>query len=295
MAINEISLRKFAQNSGIDAIGYFKGGNFQEYLETIKELKEFYNFEYKSFQNFIQAGTIAEKYKTVIVIIKDYFFEKVSDKEELKLSNYTRFCWQTVDPKADRLIELLKTNGYIAEKINTPDRAAACKAGLGFIGKNCMFYAYGLGSYVGIRTIGTNLDLATENLAEERVKNEKCLRCKRCVDSCPTNAIVKEGYRINPLKCISFINRHAEDARKIIPDNILKINNWVHGCEICQDCCQLNKGIVHKMDVTHSESINLYGMKVDNKASIEKNDLKDKMDEIKEPEYKKFINLLLKS
>lgn len=293
MIINGENLKSFAKSNGIDAIGWFKGAEFTQYLKIIKEHKAIYDFQYRSYENFLQAGIMAKEYKTIIVIIKDYFYESVCEKEGFKLSNYSRFCWQTINPKTELVISYLEDNRYIAHKINAPDRAAACKAGLGFIGKNSLFYAYGLGSYVGIGTIGTNLELQAERVAEESVKNEKCLACNRCIKACPTHAIHENGYGINPLRCISYINRHAEEPNKIVPDDIKKADNWLHGCEICQACCQLNKDMVHNKDVIHSESINLYGMKVNNKSVINRNEIVSKIDEIEDPKYKKYINSLI--
>jgi ferredoxin len=289
--LNEENLKAFAMNNGIDAIGWSKGIEFSNYIEAIKDQKNIYNFQYRSYENFIQAGKKAKEYKTVIVIIKDYFYEKVSGKKELKLSNYSRFCWQTINPKIELVINYLNINGYLGHNIDTPNKVAACEAGLGFIGKNSLFYAYGLGSYVSIGTIGTNLELNSDQL-DKKMKNQKCPLCNKCVKSCPTKAIYEDGYKINPLKCLSFINRHANELNKIIPENI-KEEKWLHGCEICQDCCPLNNKILHKLDVVFSESIDLYGMKVNNKPIIDDKEVSSRLNEISEPEYLKYIMALL--
>lgn len=274
-------------------VEWFEACNFPEYLKVIKEREEYHKFQYRSYSEFLNAGYLKENFKTIIVAVIDYFFSNEYERNGFKLSNYSRFCWQTVIPKENAIIHLLKNMGYTAEKLDLPARAAACKSGLGFIGKNCMFYGYDLGSYVGILMIGTDLDLKQENRGEEHVAGPVCRTCNKCIKACPMNAIYPEGYRINPFKCISFINRHIEEPHKEIPKDFLKLDNWLHGCEVCQDICPLNTKIKHKKEVVFLPEINLYGMKVPNANTVSKEVLIGELGNIKSLEYKKYVNKLL--
>lgn len=102
--------------------------------------------------------------------------------------------------------------GYTADTLKVPARAAAVKAGLGLIGKNTLFYANGVDSYVGIAVIGTDLELESpKTVFPEKVSTDHCVNCGKCIDACPTGAIHMDGYRIHPQKCISFLNRHADE------------------------------------------------------------------------------------
>jgi len=287
--ITSESLKAYSNSIGVNKIGWFDASNFPKYLKAIDERRELYNFQYKSFEQFLSAGYSGSQYNTIIVLVVDYFFDNNYTKDDFKISNYTRFCWQTIEPKADLIINYLEDRGYRSERANTPDRAAACKAGLGFIGKNCMFYAYDIGSYVGIRTIGTDFKFDENNEHDEQAVNSFCAKCNKCVNVCPTQCINNEGYKINPTKCISFINRHAEEPSKIYPDDINQLGGWLQGCEICQDICPLNANIKHKKQVTFSKGIDLYGMKLKNRNSISKNKLIEKMKEVNSLEYKRYI------
>lgn len=94
----------------------------------------------------------------------------------------------------------MKNIGYIVEKPDLPVRVATCKSGLGLIGKNCMFYGYDLGSYVGMLMIGTDLEFKRENQGQKQIANSICKKCNRCIKKCLTNTIYSERYRINPYK-----------------------------------------------------------------------------------------------
>lgn len=187
-----------------------------------------------------------------------------------------------------------------------------------------MFYAEKLGSYVGIKTIGSNLALSgskfkikdnyskeillgakfnekiddkykeeIEDAYAEQVSNDFCKNCNLCIEACPTKAIYPEGYRINPLKCISFITRHIDEPDKILPDDISKLNNWLHGCEICQSVCPVNRSVDHKNNVLREAEIDLYGMKVNNQGIIDKKMLQEKTDLIEENNYLNYIERIL--
>jgi epoxyqueuosine reductase len=286
-------LKSFAESIGIGGIGWFKSCNFPEYLKTIKERSEYHYFRYRPYQIFLDAGHLKDlkgNIKTVIVIFADYFYENDYSQNGFKISNYSRFCLQTVTPKADRVIQFLRDNGYHAEKLDLPDKVAACQAGLGFFGKNCLFYAYRFRSYVGINTIGTDLRLERTSKGKECVTSSVCKKCNKCIKACPTNAIYPEGYRINPFKCLSFINRHPEEPYKEVPEDTSKFNNWLHGCEICQDVCPLNKNIKHGKKAIILPEIDLYGMKVPNVSSISKEILIKGLKDINSPGYREYIS-----
>lgn len=291
--VTEDTLQLAAAAYGADAIGWFENVSFPAYLKTLSERQSEYDFQYRSNDTFLHAANINEKYVSVIVLLKDYFMQKASDRDGLKLSNYSRFCWQTVDPLTVNFVTYLQYSGYIAESIDIPKRAAACLAGLGGIGMNSMFYAYGLGSYVGIATIGTNIPLANRN-KNERVCLERCSSCGLCTNVCPTSAIVGQGYAIYPKRCISFMNRHPDEPVVVQDWHIIQQRGWLHGCEDCQDCCPMNQ-IEHKMNVVCHEKVNLSGLSLMNRPEVDREEVLLNVDNINEIGYRRYIHKLLSS
>lgn len=286
-------LRRFAESVRIAHVGWFRAREFPGYLRAVEEREEYHRFDYRPHAAFLKAGRPHDKVKTIVAIAVDYFHDRDYMPGEFKVSNYSRFCWNTVEAKSKLIIDYLKRETGGAEAVDVPARAAACRAGLGFIGKNTMFHAHGLGSYVGIMAIGVGVDLPEEHPAEEQVKNPACAKCRRCVEACPTGAISPEGYCINPLRCVSFINRHADEHRKDAPEDRSRLDGWLHGCEVCQDVCPLNVKIRHRKDVVASPEIALYGMRLPNTASVSGDRLRENMGRITSPGFREYVGWLL--
>lgn len=112
------------------------------------------------------------------------------------------------------------------------DKAWASRAGLGWIGKNSNLLNKDLGSFFFIGEIICDLQLAPD-----KPVTDHCGTCTRCIDACPTNAIY-EPYRVDAAKCISYHTiEHKGDPD---PDFDGSIENWIFGCDICQDVCPWN-------------------------------------------------------
>ena len=115
------------------------------------------------------------------------------------------------------------------------DRAAAERAGVGWFGKNTNILTPSHGSWVLLGQVITDLDLRPD---PPLLKN--CGECVRCIDACPTGAIVAP-YVIDNRKCISFL---TIELRGAIPRELRPlVADWVFGCDICQDVCPVNRDI----------------------------------------------------
>jgi epoxyqueuosine reductase len=114
-----------------------------------------------------------------------------------------------------------------------PERELAQRAGLGWIGKNTMLIDARRGSYSFIATVFTNLDLAIDL----PFSADRCGTCRRCMDACPTGAIVQERV-VDARRCISYVTIEQRDD--VDPDLAALVGNWVFGCDICQDVCPWN-------------------------------------------------------
>ena len=112
------------------------------------------------------------------------------------------------------------------------DRAAAERAGLGWFGKNTNILTPSHGSWVFLAQVITDMRLVPDSPLKKT-----CGSCVRCIDACPTGAIVAP-YVIDNRKCISFL---TIELRGPIPKDLRPlIGDWVFGCDICQDVCPVN-------------------------------------------------------
>ncbi len=110
-------------------------------------------------------------------------------------------------------------------------------SGLGFIGKNTLLINPDLGSYFFISGIILNKEI--EGLPQVKRIENMCGSCRRCIESCPTEGL--SDFYLSPERCISFWTTH--NKVKEIPSHIYKNNEYIYGCDLCQEVCPYNLNI----------------------------------------------------
>lgn len=114
------------------------------------------------------------------------------------------------------------------------DRAVAERAGIGWSGKNCAIITPEFGSYVYLGEMITNIPFEPDTPLEQN-----CGTCNKCVDVCPTGALV-QGGQLDSNKCIAFLTQ----TKGFLADEYrTKLGNRLYGCDTCQTVCPENKGI----------------------------------------------------
>jgi epoxyqueuosine reductase len=115
------------------------------------------------------------------------------------------------------------------------ERGWAARAGIGWVGKNGMVIHRELGSWLFLGVIAT-----TVPLFPDRPVASQCGNCRRCMEACPTGAIVEPGV-VDSRACISY---HTIENRSEIPGSLCeRFGDWVFGCDVCQEACPWNAGV----------------------------------------------------
>ncbi|GJM28552.1 MAG: epoxyqueuosine reductase [Cyclobacteriaceae bacterium] len=181
--------------------------------------------------------------KTVITLLYNYY----PAKELPKTKNYhiARYAYgqdyhNVIKPKLRQLLEDIRDSigdiqgRYFVDSAPVLERPWAQRSGAGWIGKNSLLLTKGGGSYFFIAELIVDLELVSDGPIADY-----CGTCTRCIDSCPTDAITP--YQVDANKCISYYTIELKENESI-PEKVAgKFENWIFGCDICQEVCPWNR------------------------------------------------------
>ena len=236
-----------ANDLGFISCGISKSGFLENEVERFEKwLKNSYHgkmsYMERNFDKRMDTTKLVEGSKSVISLLYNYYpSKKINDQNNFKISKYAygNDYHFIIKDKLKRLLaemrdEIGEINGRVfVDSAPILERAWAKKSGLGWIGKNTNLINKKTGSFFFIAEIIVDLEL----IYDGEVK-DYCGSCTACLDSCPTNALY-EPYKIDASKCISYFTIELKDK---LPDGLKKdFNDWIFGCDICQDVCPWNK------------------------------------------------------
>ena len=180
--------------------------------------------------------------KSVISVALNYFTGTSTENHNPPfISNYAlgKDYHIIIKEKLKILLEEIKKidksiNGYYCVDTSPiMEKAWAQRAGLGWIGKHTNLISQDFGSWIFLGELIIDRELSYDS----PFTTDLCGSCDLCIDQCPTDAIV-EPYRLDSNKCISYVTiEHRGEFEK---QNMINLDDWIFGCDICQEVCPWN-------------------------------------------------------
>ena len=243
-------LIEYSKKIGIDKIGFASPDPFTELKNRLvrqQELQFQSGFEEPDIEKRVRPDLIFDNPQSIIAIAVAYPSKmkvRVVSKKGERRGIFCRASWgEDYHHILRRKLKMLEE--YIASKVpeakfksmvdtgELVDRAVAERAGIGWSGKNCSIITPEFGSYVYLGEMITNLPFAPDAPMEDQ-----CGTCTKCLDACPTGALV-QGGQLNSQRCIAFLTQ----TKGFLPEEFRdKLGNRIYGCDSCQTACPVNKG-----------------------------------------------------
>ena len=194
------------------------------------------------FDKRLDPTKLVEGSKSVISLLLNYYpAQEQKDKTAPKISKYAygKDYHFVIKEKLKDLMDFIQEEigdvhgRAFVDSAPVLDKAWAARSGLGWIGKNSNLLTQQVGSFYFIAELIVDLELEYDSLVTDH-----CGSCTACLDACPTKAIV-EPFVVDGSKCISYFTIELKDN---IPAGFKgKFDNWMFGCDICQDVCPWNR------------------------------------------------------
>ncbi len=195
------------------------------------------------FDKRLDPRLLVEGAKSIVSLTLNYYSkEKQLDEYAPKISKYAYGMdyHSVIKEKLQVLMHFIRENiGEVdgrcfVDSAPVMDKAWAQKAGLGWRGKNSNLISKQAGSFFFLAELIIDLDLEYDN----PFPTDHCGSCTRCIDACPTGAIIAP-YTVDGSKCISYLTIELKNE---IPNEFKgKMDNWMFGCDVCQDVCPWNR------------------------------------------------------
>ena len=218
---------------------------------------------------------LVEGTKSIVTVLYNYFPKQtLGDGEHFKIAKYAYGAdyHDVLKRKMRQLLERIETQTgklentrVFVDSAPVLDRAWAVRCGLGFIGKNTTLIHPKKGSFFFIGHLFLPLDLSETG----QVLTNRCGRCTKCLDACPTGAL-EAPFRIDARKCISYLT--IEYKGKLDHIDPKSFHGWMYGCDICQDVCPYNRFALPNLEPDFQPSEQLLAMKENDWKTLTKAD-----------------------
>ena len=241
-------IKLFAKQLGFDYCGIAKAVRLDEDARRLEHwLNKGYNGTMQYMENHfelrIDPSRLVPGAKSIITLLLNYFPSEEQHTAVQKIAKYAygKDYHEVIRSKLKRLLQYIKNEigeingrGFV-DSAPVLERSWAQKSGLGWVGKNGNLINKQSGSFFFIATLITDIALDYD----DAFAKDYCGSCTKCVDQCPTDAILPDKV-IDGSKCISYFTIELKEA--LFPEAMKgKFDNWMFGCDVCQDVCPWNR------------------------------------------------------
>jgi epoxyqueuosine reductase len=245
---NKSFIHKKALELGFDLCGFSKADKLYEDEARLESwLKEGRHGKMSYMENHfdmrLDPRLLVPDAKTVVTLIHNYYPSKKQSPHQPQVAKYAygEDYHDVIRKKLKSLLQEINLHigqvegrGFV-DSAPVLERSWALKSGLGWIGKNGNLIHPKKGSYFFIATLIIDLTIDPD----PNFSTNHCGTCTKCIDHCPTDAILPNKV-VDGSKCISYFTIELRDA--LLPNNMQgKFNQWLFGCDVCQDVCPWNK------------------------------------------------------
>lgn len=241
-------IKNIAEKLGFDQCGIAKAERLDKEAKRLENwLHKGYHGEMSYMENHFEMRVNPAKLvpgaKSVITLLYNYHPSEIQHENVPKIAKYAYGddYHDVIRSKLHELLFSLKEHfgdvqgrGFV-DSAPVLERAWAERSGLGWIGKNGNLINTKKGSYFFIATLITDMELESDS----PLKQDYCGTCNKCVDACPTDAILI-NKTLDATKCISYITIEMK-SKNIATELEEKMSDWIFGCDICQDVCPWNR------------------------------------------------------
>lgn len=218
---------------------------------------------------------LVEGTKSIVTVLYNYYpKQRIGDSDKFKIAKYAYGAdyHDVLKRKMRQLLEgieaqtgKLEGTRLFVDSAPVLDRAWAVRCGLGFIGKNTTLIHPKKGSFFFIG----HLFLPIELEGTGKPLTNRCGRCTKCLDACPSGAL-ETPFHIDARKCISYLTIEYKGSLAGIDPKTF--NGWMYGCDICQDVCPYNRFALPNKEPEFQPSERLIAMHDEDWESLSKED-----------------------
>ena len=242
-----LQIKQEAHRIGFDFCGISKAGFLEEEAPRLEQwllqnMQGKMSYMERNFDKRLDPRKLVDGAKSVVSLMLNYYTDKKQkDETAPKISQYAfgKDYHEVIKNKLYELLNFIQTtigevNGRVfVDSAPVLDRAWAKKSGMGWVGKNTNLINPKSGSFFFIAELILDIELEPDVAMKDY-----CGTCSRCIDACPTDAIIKP-YVVDGSKCISYFTIELKEE---IPEEVKgKFQNWAFGCDICQEVCPWNR------------------------------------------------------
>ncbi len=245
---HSLLVKSFAEQLGFDSCGIARAVPLDADARRLESwLAKGYQGSMQYMENHfelrVNPSLLVPGARSVITLLLNYFPARQQQPGSYKIAKYAygKDYHDVIRAKLNEFLHLIRTNigdingrGFV-DSAPVLERSWATRSGLGWVGKNGNLITKEAGSFFFIATLITDLEL----VYDDPFAKDYCGSCTRCIDACPTGAILEDKV-VDGSKCISYFTIELKEM--LIPDAMKgKFDNWIFGCDTCQDVCPWNR------------------------------------------------------